>query len=131
MSSLAIQTVPGRAPSAELRLVAGRRESVRNDLRLLGALFIALQILDGALTFHGVSLHGTAVEGNHLIRFLMNEIGISSALVVVKSLAVMCVLIVCIAGIKFRWVRPAMISLIGIYAALAILPWGILFFLSV
>lgn len=130
MSSLAIQSIPGRAVSPELKLIDRRRtiDTRAQDLQLLGALFIALQIIDGLLTFHGVSLRGTGVEANLLIRHLMDQVGIGTALVLVKSLAIMCVLIVCIAGAQIRWVRPALITLIGTYTALAVVPWSMLLF---
>ncbi len=124
--SLAAQSIPGRVVSTELRLIdrSLHVKSRLEELHMLGALFIALQIIDGLLTYHGVSLRGTAVEGNLLIRIFMEQFGIATALVVVKLLAVMCTMIVCIAGSKITWVRPALISLIGIYTLLAVAPWS-------
>ncbi len=130
--SLAAQTIPGRAVSQEIRVFnqSLTEKSYHEDLHLLGALFIALQIIDGLLTYHGVTLRGTGVEGNILIRILMESFGIATALVAAKLLAVVFTIIVCVAGVQISWVRPALISLIGLYALLAVVPWSYILIFS-
>ena len=69
-------------------------------------------------------VEGTAVEGNMLVRLLMEQFGVSTAIILVKLLATVCIMVVCIAGAQIKWVRPALISLIGIYTLLAVIPWS-------
>jgi uncharacterized membrane protein len=58
------------------------------------ALHVLLQILDGILTYVGVLYlgFGTEIEGNPIVRWLMNEMGPSTALVVTKGTGILSVL---------------------------------------
>lgn len=54
------------------------------------SLNILLQILDGILTYIGVSAlsHGIDAEGNPIVKFLMRNLGPGTALLLVKGFAV-------------------------------------------
>jgi hypothetical protein len=57
-------------------------------------LHVLLQILDGILTYMGVTIlaKSTEIEGNPMLKWLMNEIGVVLAIVIVKSCAVLIIL---------------------------------------
>ena len=64
-------------------------------MRILTKLLILLQIMDGALTGFAatVSSYGTAVEGNPLIKALMNNLGVIPGLLMVKGGAILVLLL--------------------------------------
>lgn len=52
--------------------------------------FIVAQVLDGALTYVGVSLYGVQIEANPVLTWYMVAIGPAAALVGAKAFAVGC-----------------------------------------
>src|SRR5438045_2392923 len=61
-----------------------------NHAPLILALFILTQVLDGALTYWGVSQFGLGMESNAWLAALMKAIGPGAALVAAKSVACLC-----------------------------------------
>src|SRR6185503_1588608 len=61
-----------------------------NQAPIVFALFILTQVLDGGLTYWGVSEFGLAVESNAYLATLMQSIGAGPALLAAKLLAVGC-----------------------------------------
>lgn len=58
--------------------------------QLVFAAFLLTQILDGVLTYAGVSLFGIAAEGNPLLAWLMSSYGEIIALAGAKVVAALC-----------------------------------------
>lgn len=53
-----------------------------------------LQIVDGILTYVGVVRFGTTdVEGNPIVKYCMNQLGAGEALILIKTLAILVVLL--------------------------------------
>jgi hypothetical protein len=103
--------------------ISSSRNSEQNVITL-AVILSALQVLDGFLTVHGLTLFGVESEGNILLRTLMYYIGIGPTLLLAKSLAISVIFSVCyFAAPKVKWVPTAMKSLIAVYACAAVIPW--------
>jgi uncharacterized membrane protein len=96
--------------------------SVSRKAFLLGSVLIVCQILDGILTYIGLSGAGHA-EGNSLLRFLMQVYGVAPTLFFVKSFAVLLVVLLTWHAHKRKWIRPIIFGLVIVYCTLAIAPW--------
>ena len=86
------------------------------------AIFLTVQILDGLLTYAGVTMLGIEAEGNALLATTIRAIGAPRALLAAKLLA-------CVCGyILFRTQSyRALAVAAGLYIGVAIVPWiGIL-----
>lgn len=57
-------------------------------LTVLCILNIVLQALDGVLTYIGVSLYSSGIEGNPVVKFVIENMGIGVGLVTVKTIAI-------------------------------------------
>lgn len=90
---------------------------------LLGLTLVLLQVLDGLLTYAGLSLLGIHMEGNVFLRELMHAYGTAVPLVIVKILAILIVLRLTFFAHNRRWIRPLIFALIVIYFVLAVAPW--------
>lgn len=89
----------------------------RRHLLVLGA-FLAVQLLDGALTYVGVRLYGIEVEANVLITTLMYAWGTGPALVAAKLFASACGVILFLVSV-YRVLAAAAGACLG----LAVVPW--------
>ena len=92
---------------------------------LLGVTLVIIQILDGFLTFAGVSVFGTDVEGNVLVRDLVSTFGAVKALFFIKAIAVVFVILLTLRAHRRRWIRPIIMGLVVVYFILAIVPWAV------
>ena len=96
--------------------------------RLFGDLavvvFLVAQVLDGALTYIGVSTYGIAVEGNPLISWLMTSLGEGPGLATAKVTAGGFGIALHVAG-----VHKAVALLAGFYYVVAIGPWVAILYL--
>lgn len=95
---------------------------------LLGAALVICQLLDGLLTYLGLSLMGVHMEGNMFLRELMHVYGISPVLFVAKSLAVVLAVMLAFHAHRRRWIRPIIGALVFVYVGLAVVPWTTLIF---
>ena len=86
------------------------------------ALFILTQVLDGALTYWGVTKFGLGVESNGYLLGLMQSIGPGLALIAAKALAVACGVIL-FSTTSFRVLAVAT----GWCLGFAVVPWLVLF----
>jgi len=84
-------------------------------------LFVLIQVLDGALTYWGVTRFGVDLEMNALLSRWMQEIGPAPTLVIAKSLACACGLILYRAD-YFR----ALAAVAGLCLGIAVVPWALL-----
>ena len=85
------------------------------------ALFILPQVLDGALTYWGVTQFGIGIESNTYLASLMQAIGTAPALIAAKALAVACG-IVLFSTTSFRVLAVAT----GWCLGFAVVPWLVL-----
>lgn len=53
---------------------------------------IVLQVLDGVLTYRGIQIYGTMLEGNSMVRSVMEGVGVLFALVLFKAFGIACAL---------------------------------------
>jgi hypothetical protein len=82
------------------------------------AVFIMTQVLDGVLTYIGISRFGTEVEANALITWYTLSLGVGLALIGAKVFAVLC------AAILYVNQRHRIIGVLTIvYLAAAVWPW--------
>ena len=106
-------------PRTEIRSRT-RAEDLRQGPLVFG-LFLLIQLLDGGLTYWGVSKFGIHLEMNGLLAGWMYEIGPAATLVVAKSVACVCGLIL----YKAQYLRPLAI-VAGLCLGIAVVPWAFL-----
>lgn len=102
--------------------VEGLRSSASGVLQL-ALLLSVLQALDGVMTSLGISRFGLSVEGNPLVRSLMEQFGPLTALAGLKTLGVLSVIVLAFSARGLPWVKNAMGILSCFYFFIAILPW--------
>ena len=107
------------AANARRHGIGGR--SMFGDLALV--LFLLGQVGDGVLTYIGVSVYGTAMEGNPVIGWLMSAMGEGPALATAKVTA---------GGfgiaLHLSAVHKAVAGLALFYLVVAICPWMMILF---
>lgn len=86
--------------------------------------FLLTQVLDGALTYVGVSAVGLT-EGNPLIAHFMDRHGAGPSLTAAKALAVACSVALHLLGL-----HRTLAVLTLFYLAVAVLPWTYLLFVA-
>ena len=90
--------------------------------RLIGDIavtcFILVQFADWMATFHGLTLFGTGIEGNPLLRFLMEKYDIILVLTAAKLSAT-------IAGSFLHFFNRHLLvmTLTALYTIFALVPW--------
>jgi hypothetical protein len=82
------------------------------------AIFLMTQVLDGMLTYWGVSRFGVSIEFNSWLATLMNAIGPAPALLAAKTLACLCGMVL-FATTSFRVLAVAT----GWCLGFAVVPW--------
>jgi hypothetical protein len=92
-----------------------------NHAPLILALFILTQVLDGALTYWGVTQFGLGIESNAGLVALMKAIGPGAALIAAKSVACLCGLVL-FSTASFRVLAAAT----GWCFGFAVVPWVVL-----
>lgn len=95
--------------------------SLFGDIALL--LFLVAQMLDGVLTYVGVSIYGVRVEGNPLISWMMSTMGHGPALAAAKVTAALFGI-----ALHVSAVHRAVAILTGFYLAVAVGPWVVVLF---
>jgi hypothetical protein len=95
---------------------------VFGDIALV--VFLLAQVLDGALTYLGVTLYGPQMEGNPLIAWLMDRLGEGPGLAAAKITAAFFGIVLHLSA-----VHKAVALLAAFYVAVAIVPWTIILFL--
>ncbi len=100
----------------------GTPRDVFGDLALL--VFLLMQVLDGVLTYIGVSTYGLRMEGNPLIGWLMAAMGQGPALAAAKLTAGFFGV-----ALHLSAVHKVVAVLAGFYLIVAVLPWfAVLFY---
>ena len=87
-------------------------------------IFLVAQACDGVLTYVGVSLYGTGMEGNPLLAWLMEAIGQGAALAAAKGMAGAFGI-----ALHLTAVHRVLAALAAFYVAVAIVPWLAILFL--
>lgn len=122
----------------ELELIKGTEDDVAHQadnmpatgVIVIGTLLAIFQALDGLFTSIGVSRYGVEVEGNPLLRHLMEEFGAIEALTIVKLVAIGIVVILTFLARKVTWIKGAMGAITCIYLLAAIIPWTYILFIK-
>ena len=86
--------------------------------------FLIAQACDGVFTYVGVSLYGTAIEGNPLLAWLMESIGHGPALATAKGMAGAFGI-----ALHLSAVHRVLAALAVFYVAVAVVPWMAILFL--
>ena len=92
----------------------------------LALILVVFQILDGALTYSGMSTFGLRAEGNPLLRNFMELVGVLPAIALTKLVCIGVVIGLCSQAKKISWLPRALTGIAGVYAVAAILPWSML-----
>ncbi len=90
---------------------------------VLGAILIALQVLDALLTYLGLATMGISAEGNPILQSWMHKYGVGLTLAMVKAVASFSILGICCLATRIKWIVSALKGLIAVYFLAAILPW--------
>jgi len=110
-----------RKVSRSSRFAAARTPTRIEDVKqgpLVLAIFIAIQVLDGSLTYWGVTRFGIELEMNQLLAATMLEIGPAAALLGAKTLACACGFVL----YANAYLRP-LAAVAGLCLGLAVVPW--------
>jgi hypothetical protein len=129
---LGVQIKPGETEQFTFRgervrkrtiLVALGSRVISKQALELGLILIVCQVLDGILTYAGLTLMGVQMEGNNLLRELMHLYGLAPTIFVAKSVAIALAIVLMVNAHSRRWIRPVIVVLVLIYIALAVIPW--------
>ncbi len=90
---------------------------------MIAILLTFFQILDGILTYIGVSRFGNEAEYNLLIRKLLLIFNPISVLIFIKFIAIGIIAFLTSLSSYYKWIKVAMISIGVFYLIAAILPW--------
>jgi hypothetical protein len=101
---------------------SGDRRPVFGDIALI--VFLLAQVLDGVLTYMGVTLHGPQMEGNPVISWLMARMGEGPGLATAKVTASFFGIVLHLSA-----VHKAVALLAAFYVTVAIIPWTVILFL--
>lgn len=112
-------------------IIRKSREHTEADIFYLGLLVATLQVLDGVLTAMGTHHFGTPVEGNPLLRMLMELIGVGPSLIFVKILAIAIVITLCKLSKQVSWVGISLRCVAVIYLWCAVIPWSVIIYTKV
>ena len=99
--------------------------SLSKKAAILGLALVACQVFDGLLTYIGLTLLGTHMEGNVFLRALVNQWGTFPALFAVKLGAAVLAVALMLQAHRRRWVRPVIFFVVLVYLGLALIPWVI------
>jgi hypothetical protein len=80
--------------------------------------FVLVQVLDGVLTYVGVTAYGPHLEANPLVRWYVSALGPGPALITVKAFAISCAL-----PLYSCALHGTLTALTALYFAGAIVPW--------
>ena len=100
--------------------------SLSRKALILGLALVIVQLLDGLLTYLGLSLMGVHMEGNHFLHEVMVLYGATPTIFISKCLAIIVVVWFTLYAHRRRWVRPLLFFVVLVYLFLAVAPWSYL-----
>ncbi len=81
--------------------------------------FVAVQVLDGVLTYLGVRIFGLSIEANPLVAWYAGALGTVAGLIAAKLFAIGC------ASVLYVTARHRTVAVLTvIYLVFAIVPWA-------
>jgi hypothetical protein len=89
-----------------------------SSAQIVWVAFVAVQALDGAMSYVGVSLHGPAIEANPLVGWYLAAFGPAVGFTVAKLFAVTCGAVLYVTA-RHRWVAVLTV----VYLVFAVVPW--------
>lgn len=107
-------------------LIRVGKQSLSRKAFFIGIALAFCQIMDGLLTYIGLSLFGVQMEGNGLLRNLMHFYGMAPALFAVKFIALAIAVVLAVQAHRRKWMRPILVGVVGFYLVLALVPWTVL-----
>jgi hypothetical protein len=96
-----------------------RRVRRLSSAEVLWLAFVAVQALDGGMSYIGVSLHGPAIEANPVVGWYLGAFGPAVGFTAAKLFAIMCGAVLYVTA-RHQWV--AVLTLI--YLVFAVAPWA-------
>jgi hypothetical protein len=118
---LGVDTLTWGCQQQVKRATVVRRPARIEDVKqgpLVLTIFIVIQLLDGSLTYWGVTRFGIQLEMNQLLAATMTEIGPAAALLAAKGLACGCGILLYVNA----YLRP-LAAVAGLCLGLAVVPW--------
>lgn len=119
-------SMSGKVTRRPTILIRVGKQSLSRKAFIIGVCLATCQILDGVLTYIGLSLFGIHMEGNDFLRKLMAFYGMAPALFVVKLVALLIAIILALQSHRRKWMRPVLVGVVAFYLALAVIPWTII-----
>jgi uncharacterized membrane protein len=116
-------TYTGKRERRKTVLLKVGERSISKKALQLGLILIVCQVLDGFLTYIGLSLMGVHMEGNSFLRNLMHYYGQAPVLFAAKLTSILFIALLTLQSHTRRWIRPVIVVLIIIYLCLAVIPW--------
>ena len=116
-------TYSGKRQRRKTVLLKVGQRSISKKALQLGLILALCQILDGLLTYIGLSLMGVRMEGNSILRTLMHSYGNAPVLFFSKFIAITMIVALTLESHRRRWIRWIIVLLIIIYLGLAVIPW--------
>ncbi len=113
----------GKKQRRDTVLLRFGRHSISKRAFQLGLFLAVCQLLDGMLTYAGLSIFGIRMEGNAFLHMLMEAYGSFPVLFVTKLIALVLVGFLTIYSHRRHWFRPVIAVLCLIYLLLAVFPW--------
>jgi hypothetical protein len=113
----------GKVERRSTVLIKVGSKSISKRALQLGGLLVGLQILDGVLTYIGVTLYGNMMEGNYFLHVLMESYGAKPVLFFSKLLVVGVIFVLTGLAHKRKWIRPFILLLCVVYLMCAVIPW--------
>jgi len=113
----------GQKQRRQTLLLKVGRHSISKRAFQLGLFLAICQLLDGMLTYVGLSIFGIQMEGNAFLGMLMEAYGSFPVLFVTKLIALVLVGILTIYSHRRHWFRPVIAFLCLLYLVLAVFPW--------
>ena len=116
-------SITGKRRRSKTVLIRVGRISLSKKAFTVGAALCLCQVFDGILTFVGLHLLGTDMEGNKFLRVLMAAYGTAPILLAIKLGSIGLVTLLTFQAHSRRWIRPVIALLVLTYLAVAVLPW--------
>lgn len=88
----------------------------KKEYRCFAMILVLMQVLDGVLTWWGVSNFGSSIEGNPLVKLLIDAFGAAPALIGIKLIGIA----LSFAFIKLRAAK-SLIFLAGLYTGVVLI----------